>query len=707
VGSNAEETQRVLDAYEKKGSQLTEAEVKAAIAGNSVTSTPSSGGYYDASKGYYVGAEGMSDLQRTQSAIDYYRQNNMFDQLAAAQAYAQSKGYNIPLESDPNRYKLENGKVIDTQSGYYQLQQQLGRTPTAQDLSAWMQQEKARIAGQTNPNSGVIWNQYGEVIGNTGTGTGGYVDYSWQAANAIVDPNRVWNDEARKNSAYQRYLTSTPLTGTYKNYDTGVWEEAPKELQSRQIEFVDYKNLEKMAQEYIDNNPNTLFDVPSLVELWMNKYEDISNLPNYFKTYSKEFEHSGKEPTINPISPGVEFANEEVNVDANGNIVDGVLNTGIAGLNYNIMQNGININGNTYMQNMQNIIMQQELAYIEQQQALLAMERDRQIAELEMIYERQVAEGKLSVREAEEALEAEKKAIDQEYYLASQKLNIYAQNMGIANSQQMIGLMQGDTYRKQQLESEATDKYNKRVADIRDRINSLMNERDIGIANANAQYNSGVINAAAEARLNSSNQLFNLYQTEYQNQYARQIAIEQALLESQLRIQEMVKQGEITAQQAEVAWEREKERLAIQFGYDVSLANMNNAAAAARAAASRDSDDDFDLTLMREAMALGIDPDNLPEGAKNLLHAVTMVREQMEDEAAIRRAVLEHTIEEEIKKAKEAVAQGKPTKPTKSPLAIQGNYWDVKYKKEMEAYERQLKAYNEGKALLDKYGVKY
>lgn len=126
MGSNAEETRRVLDAYEKKGSQLTEAEAKAAIAGEPyrpIVTTPTiptynssynaakpivttpgdysqggslSGGYYDASKGYYVGAEGMSDLQRTQSAIDYYRQNNMYDQLAAAQAYAQRMGYNVP-----------------------------------------------------------------------------------------------------------------------------------------------------------------------------------------------------------------------------------------------------------------------------------------------------------------------------------------------------------------------------------------------------------------------------------------------------------------------------------------------------------------------------------------------------------------------------------------------------------------------------------
>ena len=39
-------------------------------------------GYYDASKGYYVGAEGMSDFERTQQAIEYYRQNNMYEQLA-------------------------------------------------------------------------------------------------------------------------------------------------------------------------------------------------------------------------------------------------------------------------------------------------------------------------------------------------------------------------------------------------------------------------------------------------------------------------------------------------------------------------------------------------------------------------------------------------------------------------------------------------
>ena len=79
-----------------------------------IVTTPGSlsSGYYDASKGYYVGAEGMSDFQRTQSAIDYYRQNNMYDQLAAAQAYAQRMGYNIP--STPT-----SGGYYDPSKGYY------------------------------------------------------------------------------------------------------------------------------------------------------------------------------------------------------------------------------------------------------------------------------------------------------------------------------------------------------------------------------------------------------------------------------------------------------------------------------------------------------------------------------------------------------------------------------------------------------------
>ena len=51
------------------------------------------------------------------------------------------------------------------------------------------------------------------------------------------------------------------------------------------------------------------------------------------------------------------------------------------------------------------------------------------------------------------------------------------------------------------------------------------------------------------------------------------------------------------------------------------------------------------------------------------------------------------------------MAQGKP--PIKNPLLLRTIIGIGYIKNKWKAYERQLKAYNEGKALLDKYGVKY
>ena len=172
MGNTAEETRRVLDAYERKGSQLTEAEVKAAIAGKPyrpIVTTPTtptynatkpatkptvttpgsysqggslSGGYYDAAKGYYVGAEGMSDFQRTQNAINYYRQNNMYEQLAAAQEYAQRMGYNIPsTPTTPTTPSTTPDVAYDEKD----IQQILYQTPEWQEFLKFKQQEEERL----------------------------------------------------------------------------------------------------------------------------------------------------------------------------------------------------------------------------------------------------------------------------------------------------------------------------------------------------------------------------------------------------------------------------------------------------------------------------------------------------------------------------------------------------------------------------------
>ncbi len=97
------------------------------------------GGYYDANKGYYVGAPGASDLQRTQQAIEYYRQNNMSEQLAAAQAYAQRMGYDIPSNT------LTPTLTPDVAYDDKDIEQLFYQTPEGQEFLQFQQQEEERL----------------------------------------------------------------------------------------------------------------------------------------------------------------------------------------------------------------------------------------------------------------------------------------------------------------------------------------------------------------------------------------------------------------------------------------------------------------------------------------------------------------------------------------------------------------------------------
>lgn len=339
-----------------------------------------------------------------------------------------------------------------------------------------------------------------------------------------------------------------------------------------------------------------------------------------------------------------------------------------------------------YMQDMSSYVQQEKDAYIQQQKGLLGAERDRQIAELEQLYERQVAEGRISIRQAETELEQQKKDIEKDYYQATQKTDLYANQMGIQNSQQTIGLKQGDQYRKGQLNAEATSAYSRRVADIRDRINGLMREKDIGVANVNAQYNAGVLSATGTASMNASNQMFGLKQTEYQNEYEKQQSIDMALMQSKLRIDEMIKSGEISEQQASIAFEREKERLAIQYGYDVSMMNMSRASVA---------DDGYETALLRKAEMYGIDPNNLPSGASSLAQAIDQyewsVGQKRKNEELSNKAAAEYKIE----RAKQLVSQGAPEKLWVSP------WWREERKQEYNSeYNKKLKAYQNALEIL-------
>lgn len=624
--------------------------------------------------------------------------------------------------------------VTDMSQWYRDTQAAQGSKPTAEQVSAAMDSYRGYVAGKTNPNSGVIWNQYGEKVGNTGTGSGGYTDFSDSARNAIVNPNHVVNDINNPGYA-QRYLTST---------------------EPGSPGFLDYSQLGQLADNYIKNNPNTTLSRDDLMEMWMGKYGDINNIPNLMSQYSNEFAY-GRVPVIGSNAPTVDGANniaaqgtqtiitlpdgsQVVGYIVNGrtaladgskppvgsyiNTADGIYQmTDNGGVKVdgipNTFSNKTNMPGefvsgnyqdSEYMTRMEGLLKQNEEAYVQQQLAMLTKNRDREIAELEKVYEEQVAEGKISVREAEMQFNEQKKLIEEQYYLNSQKTSLYLQEMGIQNSQQAVGLMQGDDARKGELTQAAQSDYQKRIANVRDRVNVILRQKDLDIARANSDFDTGVLGAYGAAKLNTGNQLFDLYQSERQNAIARQEAeitrqhqFEMAMYQHQLQLEQMVKAGEISMEQAAVEFERQKQLLQIKFGYDVSLAGMRGSGSG-----SGSTVDTYMQILLRKADKLGIDPNKLPKGVKSLAQAVDEAEWQQTQDRNREEYINNLITKADVEDATATYKAGKPVAPKKpaddfwmiSPL---GYYiQNQKYKKAKPEYDKQLDAYNRALKLLGK-----
>lgn len=135
----------------------------------------------------------------------------------------------------------------------------------------------------------------------------------------------------------------------------------------------------------------------------------------------------------------------------------------------------------------------------EEEKARIEAEKARQIAELEKAYQDAIAAGEVSVREAEQAFEAQKAQIEETAYIQTQQTELAANDRGIQNSQQMVGLMQGDAARKQSNMSGAMSERDSRVADIKDRLKAITAKKDLDIASTNATSQSNINMARANA----------------------------------------------------------------------------------------------------------------------------------------------------------------------------------------------------------------
>lgn len=249
--------------------------------------------------------------------------------------------------------------------------------------------------------------------------------------------------------------------------------------------------------------------------------------------------------------------------------------------------------------NMEKYLQEASDGYLKQQQAALESNLTAQISELQAAYQQAVADGQISVRDAEAQFEEQVKQIQQQAYLDAERTALYGQEMGIQNSQQMVGLMQGDMARKQSLMQEGMSERDKRINDIKDRMNAIKSQKDISIARAQADYRSALLGAEGEAQRMYNEGMFGLMRDDYgarrdqsftqenlrlqdeltrgQMRLQHGFDLERDAKQSYLRIQEIDYSHGLDLQKMSVEFDYLMQQLAAQHGYSMQQINAQGA----------------------------------------------------------------------------------------------------------------------------------
>lgn len=187
------------------------------------------------------------------------------------------------------------------------------------------------------------------------------------------------------------------------------------------------------------------------------------------------------------------------------------------------------------MKNMMQSNQQMGDAQFKQQKAQLDMMLESQITQLKMAYDQAITDGQISVRDAEAQFEEQKGAIEQQAYLDAERTGLYSQDMGIQNSQQAIGLMQGDQARNNSLINQNMTTRDKRVSDIKDRLNNVRKEKNLALVQAQAEHGYGILGAKADANKMVAQNAFGLMQDDYSANRGQQFAKDNMYLGDELQ----------------------------------------------------------------------------------------------------------------------------------------------------------------------------
>jgi hypothetical protein len=128
-----------------------------------------------------------------------------------------------------------------------------------------------------------------------------------------------------------------------------------------------------------------------------------------------------------------------------------------------------------------------------------------ELAQLELAFSEAINSGAMSVREAEMDFAKQKEAILQRSYQDSERSALYGQEMGIQNSQQMMGMMASDNQRTNSMMNENVMSRDTRIANLKDKLNSLGHEKNVRSGMLLSNLNAGTAKLAGDAMFNRAN----------------------------------------------------------------------------------------------------------------------------------------------------------------------------------------------------------
>ena len=203
--------------------------------------------------------------------------------------------------------------------------------------------------------------------------------------------------------------------------------------------------------------------------------------------------------------------------------------------------------------------------FLDAQTANFDKQLSQQIASLEASYAEAISQGKISVRDAEAQFTAQKGEIEKQAYINNESMKVHAQQRGIQNSQQLIGLEQGANSRTTSAITGNISERDKRVNDIKDRITALTTQKDLAIGSAQADHGYNIASAQAQASQMYNQSMGGFMQEDYftdktQTNTERNMAIQQGYGKENMAIE----QG------------YNKENMAIEQGYRKELSEFQN-----------------------------------------------------------------------------------------------------------------------------------